>query len=77
MNGYLKPRVVQLTGIALLIFFTAFWAATGKDAPELILASTGLIASGQGWELLLRKVDRMERTHAPRHPERDDEEEQQ
>jgi hypothetical protein len=42
----LPPIVLQVVGILAFIFFCAFWAITGRLAPELLAASGTLYGVG-------------------------------
>jgi hypothetical protein len=45
-GGYLPPWVLQVVGLAVFLFFVAFWAVTGRVEPTLLAAAGGLIGAG-------------------------------
>ena len=46
---YLPPRVLQITGLVLLLAFVVFWMATGRESVLLVGAAGSLILLG-GYE---------------------------
>lgn len=42
----LSPRILQLTGLALLIGTALFWGATGRESALLVGAALSLIGLG-------------------------------
>jgi len=60
-SSSLSPRVVQVTGLVLIVGFSVFWAVTGRVQTDLIIASGGLVAAGQGWQDLRTFLARVEK----------------
>jgi hypothetical protein len=46
MNGYLPPRILQATGLVILLFAVGFWAVTGQQSALLVGAALSLIGLG-------------------------------
>ena len=42
----LPPSVLQVVGLILVVGGALFWAATGRDSPELISAGVALATAG-------------------------------
>lgn len=46
-DGYLPAKILQATGLVLLIAFTVFWAFTGRESVLLVGAAASLILLGR------------------------------
>jgi hypothetical protein len=66
-DRYLAPRVLQITGLILLIAFAVFWALTGRESALLVGAAGTLILLG-GYD---RAVQGLRDTLKPPLDERD------
>jgi hypothetical protein len=46
MNGYLKPRTIQIIGIVVFVAAAIFWAITDKESAVMLSFATSLIGVG-------------------------------